>query len=586
VNKSSVGDSANHPSGQAAVALLNEETLDAIQWNLLWEQWRPVTPLARAQKNRLQPFLPGDEQRWQGTYHLLQSDVHLLSTVFLKEVRETLREMPDVREILQRLWNMGAAASAGIGMTQHLSARDMLVLKQFAVYGQRLAAKLAGQMCGVSDEALWAGLLRPFGHPDEPSFAVQHIATSEYDEAAKAYSQVLHRRSEAIRKWSNHWQERLGVRPGRDGVIVCKLPGQAQLAARLKETPEVTWQSDTPYESTFAVPPSLEMAGLQREIEGWQQTMDAQAEGILHRLTEQLLDVYDQWDEAVRQTIEVDLRAAKVVLWHQWGGCTPTPADVLSVTDAVHPLLAEKMAQQSRAYTPLTWSPEEGVNILTGLNMGGKTLSVRLLVTCQVCAQYGLPVPAQACSTRLYGAIRLYAAAAAPAESGLSSFGAEVLQMRDSLTGIENARQPVFHCFDEPAKSTNPAEGEALVVGLIESLQAAAPKHHLVVVTTHFSGAMRLRDIPKFRVRGLKNVNLPVAGDNEEFQEDTQVLQQRLRLLAEAMDYRLEPVQSTELAQEGLRVASWLGLPKSVLQKSQRYLVEAAGTRNLRGNQR
>lgn len=554
-------------------SFLDAQTLSELKWQEIWEQWSPITHLGQRQKAVLKPFLPGDEAEWQRSYDVLETDVAALTDTLQQRTGDLLRQIPDISDILRRLQNIAVEIQREQIDFVPLQARDMLVLKHFALLGQRLAQTLQGQIDGVWSEDVWTRWLKPFGKPEQDSFSIGDIATPLYLQASQNYAQALRRRGEAVRRWETDWLNTLGIRPSRDGRIVCRLPADADLARRLKALEGVAWQSDTPFESTFTVPFSEEIEQLQQQQDEWQQVMDVEGNRSLQTVTKILVVDLESWYAAAAEITAIDLRVAKVRLWREWCGCRPELAPGTEVIEGVHPVLASKMANQGRTYIPLNWAPENGINVLTGLNMGGKSLSLRLLVTCQVCAQYALPVPAKGFSTRLFREIRLYGAVSSPAETGLSSFGSEVVQMRSSWLAIQQAAEPVFHCFDEPAKSTNPTEGEALVVGFLKSLQSRVEAKHLVIVATHFPGSMRQAAIAKFRIRGLREVNLKAMLDSG-IGQNFDALDHRLRILSEAMDYQVEPVLSSDLAQEALNVAAWLGLPESVLHQSRAYLKE------------
>ena len=83
---------------------------------------------------------------------------------------------------------------------------------------------------------------------------------------------------------------------------------------------------------------------------------------------------------------------------------------------------------------------------------------------------------------------------------GLSSFGAQIVELKNLLNIIEN--KFVFAIFDEFARGTNPKEGEGIVRALVALLNK---KRALSLLVTHFDHIAELSGC-HYQVKGLQGV--------------------------------------------------------------------------------
>ncbi|WP_051663221.1 MutS-related protein [Alicyclobacillus macrosporangiidus] len=235
--------------------------------------------------------------------------------------------------------------------------------------------------------------------------------------------------------------------------------------------------------------------------------------------------------------------------------------------------------------TPVDVDVAAGVNVIAGMNMGGKTAAVQLVALCQALAQYALPVPAAGFRTRLFACVRWGPEPERPDIDGLSAFGREVARLTRIWQDMwAVAPHPALVLLDEPGRTTNPREGEAMAVAWAEALREAGQARVTAVIASHFSRVAALPGVAHHRVRGVRLDRLrPPAGDPQggDFPaRDPQGGDPRadgprggdskagLRALAEAIDYRIERVEGGGVPEEGIAVAAWLGLPDEVLRRA------------------
>ncbi|MDR0928339.1 MAG: DNA mismatch repair protein MutS [Oscillospiraceae bacterium] len=233
------------------------------------------------------------------------------------------------------------------------------------------------------------------------------------------------------------------------------------------------------------------------------------------------------------------------------GGVRPRITEnTLSFAEMDYPPVADALLERGRAFTRLSIDAPEGVAVITGANMGGKSVVLRALALQLLLCHAGFFALAESAALPLLDGVWLSGEDLADAAGGLSTFGAEVVALQRHIAAID-AGGRYFWALDEPARGTNPQEGAALVGALVRRL---AQTHSFVVVATHFDGAAQDANA-HYQAAGLRP--LP------ETLPDTD----RQALLAAHMAYGLHPVpRDAKPPHDALTVCRLLGLDAAVVQ--------------------
>jgi DNA mismatch repair ATPase MutS len=221
--------------------------------------------------------------------------------------------------------------------------------------------------------------------------------------------------------------------------------------------------------------------------------------------------------------------------------------------------LAGELAAEGRAFAPIAIDLR-GVAVLSGPNMGGKSVCLRTCGLIAACAAFGVPVPAERAECALFDEIAWVGVGAHEERLGglLSTFAREVVHLRDALE--RGARRPLV-LIDEFARSTTPLEGGALLVALLRRLKDLGA---CALAATHLAGIATSAGARHFAVRGLRGIpQRPPAGD----------LHLALASLAESMDYTIAEVGSDGASSaDALALASLLGLDAKLVAEAHRLL--------------
>lgn len=212
-----------------------------------------------------------------------------------------------------------------------------------------------------------------------------------------------------------------------------------------------------------------------------------------------------------------------------------------------------RLREEGAAFQPVSIRLQPGVTLVTGTNMGGKSITLKSLALAQALAQFGFYVTASEAKIHPVAEICLCLDDNQSEKSGLSSFGAEILRLdeiiRTALKGTE-----ILVLIDEPARTTNPDEGRALVNALTQRLAMARA---ITVITTHYSGIGG--QTCRYKVKGLKD-----------FEETSGSL--RPDMLQDLMDYSLVADTDPTVPREALKIASLLGVDSELIELAKKYL--------------
>ncbi len=226
------------------------------------------------------------------------------------------------------------------------------------------------------------------------------------------------------------------------------------------------------------VPLNNELVELQDREYAEVQRILAEFSGLLRERREELL-------AAAETLAELDLAFAKADFARHYDCCLPqfVPDRALFLKEVRHPLLEKTLRVQMRRPVPLTLELGERktVMVISGPNTGGKTVALKTLGIAVLMAQAGLPVAASEASLPLFGRVLADIGDQQSIEANLSTFSAHVMNIQAMAAA---AGHTDLVLLDELGTSTEPNEGAALAVAVLDHFRARGP---MTFVTTHHS---------------------------------------------------------------------------------------------------
>jgi len=236
---------------------------------------------------------------------------------------------------------------------------------------------------------------------------------------------------------------------------------------------------------------------------------------------------------------------------------------VIDIEDGRHLQVEDILISKQKVYCPVSILLKDGVTCITGANMGGKTVSLKLAGLVPLLAQYGFFVPAKRAKVGLSNYIQILIGDSQSMERGLSSFGSEMEELKEI---IDNSKDRSIILIDEIASGTNPIEGLALTKSVVDYLK---DKPYISLITTHFDSVTMAGSVRNMQVVGLANADFGLL--NREIRYSNR--RERINIIAKYMDYRLcEIASGGEVPKDALNIARMLGISDEIIDRAKQYI--------------
>jgi dsDNA-specific endonuclease/ATPase MutS2 len=235
----------------------------------------------------------------------------------------------------------------------------------------------------------------------------------------------------------------------------------------------------------------------------------------------------------------------------------------LRLEDGRYLPLERLLREKGQDYSPVSIFLDEGVSCITGANMGGKTISMKLAGLVALMAQHGFFVPCKSAFVGLSSSAHILIGDSQDMQKGLSSFGSEMEGLGEILS---KSGEKALIFIDEIAGSTNPAEGRALTKALIGYL---SKRPYITLMTTHFERVAEGAGVVNLRVHGLSSADF----DRLSAELRNAGINDRIEIITRFMDYRLERVNGgAEIPKDALRIAEILGIKREIIDGAREIL--------------
>jgi DNA mismatch repair protein MutS2 len=268
----------------------------------------------------------------------------------------------------------------------------------------------------------------------------------------------------------------------------------------------------------------------------------------VHRILREMTDHLRGYGDSIRATLltmaALEVIFAKARFATDFNCVIPRFGQRILLRDARHPLLEDVLRRNRKKVVPISLElmQDSRTLLISGPNTGGKTVTLKTVGLLSLMAQSALPVPAGEAEFPLFEQVLADIGDYQSIQENLSTFSAHVSNIREMALDVSPASLVLL---DELGAATDPEEGGALGVAIVEHFRAAGA---FTLISTHL---MALK-IYGASTEGVVNGSM---GFDESTFEPTYHLQLGL------------PGKSA-----GLEIATRLGMPEDIMLRARRSM--------------
>jgi len=281
----------------------------------------------------------------------------------------------------------------------------------------------------------------------------------------------------------------------------------------------------------------------------------AEATKIMQVLSEKLRKFIPIFRLNLAAIAELDFLIAKATLAHEHGGTRPkiSQTNTIILKAMTNPMIASALAKKQQTFTEISVTLTSGTTIITGANMGGKSVAMKTTVLNILLCQMGFYPFAKASEIPLFDRIFFLSGDLQSVDQGLSTFGADIFHLNNLIHKLKS--EFIFIALDEFAKGTNPEEGAIIVKEVATYL---SKRTCICVMSTHYDKIVA-PNFKHYQIVGL---------DPKKLKHHQSTAFNDANLISQYMDYRLvEKNHSTKIPRDAFHICQLIGLDATLLQR-------------------
>lgn len=539
--------------------LLSDRVLKNLEIDYIFHRLMVYTPYGEALKRGMQPYMSCDLKALGEELDRIETVVALIEKdrYTFVEMRSVFKHVKDLRGSFQR-----AAEGITLSLVELFEIKTFVgMLEKLAHYQEKLKWNWPDHLKVHPIPAL-KQLLDPQGSGINTFYIYD-----EYSETLKDLRRQMGEVEAEINKGKLQSRElvqnqlKVKIRPNGELTIN---KSNKELMHQLEGCEGLVYSSETYMNITYKVKMAEQIEILLKKLDDYKLQEEEEELRIRQKLTAEINNYIAEIHHNIDAIGALDLLVGKAYLAIGMDGIKPmlTEDEVIEIIEGRHLKVEDSLTKQGKAFTPITVKLENGVTCITGANMGGKTISLKLIGLLTAMAQYGLFVPAKEMRFSPKEYIFFSVGDLQSADMGLSTFGAEIMEIKDILQRTEESG---LILIDELARGTNPAEGYAISKAIIQYLK---DKLATTIITTHFDGLADTEGIIHLQVRGLIDVDFNLL--KQQMGNEGEL---GINLVHQYMDYRLEVIKDQrKIPQDAINIARLMGLQEEILREAERYL--------------
>ncbi|MBK5254130.1 MAG: hypothetical protein JJE03_06715 [Peptostreptococcaceae bacterium] len=316
---------------------------------------------------------------------------------------------------------------------------------------------------------------------------------------------------------------------------------------------------------TYALKTPSEVYEITEELEGFNADIEMEEAAVREKLSQIIAEYKELLLENCEKigNMDFDIAKAKYAIKHKCVKPEIVEEHILEYVEGRHIQVEDILKKKKREYCPVSISLVEGVTCITGANMGGKTISLKLSGLIPIMAQYGFFVPCEKAKIGLSNYIQILIGDSQSVVRGLSSFGSEMEELKQIF---DRSKDRSLILIDEIASGTNPIEGLALTKSVVDYL---LERKYITLITTHFESVTSNKRVKNMQVRGLADADFKQLNSEIRYAKKLE----RIDIIQKYMDYRLYPIDNQgEVPKDALNIAKMLGINSEIIERAKEYI--------------
>ena len=516
------------------------------------------TPFGKQELKAAEPFFPGQEDALRAELDRIEE-----MTAFVKEEPKAVSQLAEIFMCMKDI-----SGSIRRSADSSLSEVEIFEVKSLMLDIEKIIKVLTEGKTAVPEEFIPLTTAELLDELDPRGDRLNTFYLyDDFSEKLAEYRKEKHQLDVAIRRAQKGRREEISkqygilLTPKFDIVI----PRSDERLATAREIPDLEQVGEDYMSVTFALTKNEEVFKLAAKADGLNVLIEEEEERVLGVLSKKIANHSGLLLEDCHRIGRLDFILAKAMFAVKYSCVKPEIVEehIVVIDEGRQLQVEDVLKKKGKSYCPISIELSEGVTCITGANMGGKTISLKLSGLVPILAQYGYFVPCRSAKVGLSNFMQILIGDSQSVERGLSSFGSEMEELKEIL---DHAKDRSLILIDEIASGTNPVEGLALTRSLVDYLM---DKPYITLITTHFETVTEEEGVRNMQVRGLGNVDFRLL-DRELKRANRK---ERINIIAKYMDYRLVLVdKGRQIPKDALNIAKMLGIDDEIIKGAQKYL--------------
>lgn len=542
------------------IEYINSDIKSIIGFNYVLNKLEPLSPYGLERKREMLPFFNEDDLKEElNKVNELKRNINENIDIF-NQIKSLLSHIKDLRQSIKRAKDH-----------QILSVVELYEVKNFISIIEDIDGLLYKLPFKVPEDMRIIPIneLKKLFDPQDKGLKTFYI----YDEYSQNLKKIRQRKRELGREIKSKKKDKrnklireIDVRINPKGeTVVSKV--DSDLIEILSNHKDFEYINESYMNIRYKIKDGKEVENLLDKLNELKELEEEEELNIREKITEEISDYSRDLMNNIKSIGLLDFRLSKAYLGYNMNSTKPrilNNSKRVEIVEGIHPEVYDELDRRRGKFVPISIELESGVTCITGANMGGKTVTLKLIALLSVMAQYGLLVPARYMEVSIFDYVYTSIGDLQSVDSGLSTFGGEIDKVKRALG--ESSRNGLI-IIDELARGTNPKEGYAISKAIVKYL---VDKSTISVITTHYDNVANTEGVAHYQVVGLENL------DYEKLREEMDRFERYgIELIGCYMDYRLRKVEkNTKVPRDALNIARFMGLQEDILTVAENILIK------------